>query len=78
MKKEYKKPKLYFDSFELSSSIAAGCKLISNHSGTSCAVWDKDLGVSYFTEGVCTYTTTPGDGKICYDVPFDRSMVFSS
>ena len=61
MKKVYKKPELYFDSFELNANIALGCALISHHSDSSCPVTDKDLGVTYYAEGICARTPGPGD-----------------
>ena len=77
MKKVYKKPELYFDSFELNANIALGCALISHHSDSSCPVTDKDLGVTYYAEGICTRTAAPGDSKVCYHIAAD-SNTFTS
>ena len=77
MKKVYKKPELYFDSFELNANIALGCALISHHSDSSCPITDKDLGVIYCAEGICTYTPGPGDSKVCYHISAD-SNTFTS
>lgn len=76
MKKVYKKPELYFDSFELNANIALGCLAISHHSDSSCPIDDPALGKIY-TEGVCTCTPGPGDSKVCYHVSAD-SNTFTS
>ena len=36
MKKEYKKPELLFDSFELSECIAKGCSIKTNYTTETC------------------------------------------
>ncbi len=81
MKKDYEKPELVFDSFELSQDIAAGCEFISNHVKGMCGV-DTGVGILFSGElysGACTMTPGPGfyDG-VCYDVPSDMQNVFSS
>lgn len=76
MKKQYVKPELYFESFELSTSIAT-CDVISNHIDNACPVTDKELGVTYFADG-CSYTPGPKDKKVCYQPPAPGSVVFSS
>lgn len=76
MKKEYKKPELLFDSFELSTSIAVGCGIITKlPSEGSCGY--NDNGQIIFTSSLtgCEYE---GNDKICYDVPFDSNKLFSS
>lgn len=78
MKKQYKKPDILFDSFELSQSIAAACAYISNQERTICPV---DIGgsMSLFSElGVCTLTPPAGDNTVCYDVPSLDSKIFGS
>lgn len=75
MKKAYQKPELIFDCFELSSSIAAGCEMISNSVENVCAVKVGD-DVVYITDfSVCTHRN-PDD--LCYHVPTDALNVFSS
>ena len=80
MKKQYVKPELYFESFELSTSIAT-CDFKSNAAGNVCAI---DLG---FGEGNAVYMDIkngcgrqpdPGNTKYCYNPPAAGSAVFSS
>ena len=79
MKKTYVKPKVYFESFELSANIATGCKLISNAFERVCAVLDRDLGLTYFTdEHVCNRCTPEETDKVCYNPPADTANVFTS
>lgn len=78
MKKTYVKPEVYFENFELSANIAAGCEAISNSAQDMCEIIDKELGVSVFAELVCVYHA-PGSGqKPCYDVPQANYNVFTS
>lgn len=78
MKKAYVKPEVYFENFQLSASIAAGCTLISNSAENLCPVADKDLGVTYITDNACTYTTPGENDQICYHNPSDQTKVFTS
>lgn len=78
MKKTYVRPEVYFESFELSASIAAGCEAVSNSAQNVCAIFDKDLGVEVFAKGVCKYTPPNGSEKPCYDVPQANYNVFTS
>lgn len=75
MKKQYEKPRIVFEGFELSQSIAAGCSLISNFLPYACSI---DIGIgNVYTEDNCEDTPGPGD-DICYDVPDGSNVVFSS
>ncbi len=81
MKKNYSKPQLVFDSFELSESIAAGCYAISKQSELICPVIDPNMGEPIFTsEGIgCVITTEEGAyNAVCYHVPDGMHQVFSS
>lgn len=80
MKKSYKKPDIIFDSFELATSIAAGCQLIStNNNPYVCPVLDKEWDLTIFLElGICDMTPQDYDGKICYDVPMADPNVYVS
>ncbi len=80
MKKRYVKPQIVFESFELSSSIAAGCSLLSSPSAAYiCPVTDPELGFTIFaSEDICDFAP-PGDhDQICYDVPLAGTNVFES
>ena len=81
MKKTYVRPEVYFESFELSASIAAGCGTGFNHDNTNFSNPDS---CQYFfgTEkvflniGPCTLTNNKD--KFCYNVPTDNQAIFSS
>lgn len=81
MKKNYQKPQIRFESFELSQDISAGCELISNHGQGACVVlvpeWDMTL---YINEMNCDATAPDyGDGDgLCYHAPSDSYNVYSS
>lgn len=78
MKRKYVKPELYFESFELSSSIAAGCKLISNSAEYACPVRDPDFDKTIFTNDGCDYSPQDDDTKICYQPPEGNIHVYTS
>lgn len=80
MKKEYHKPEIFFDSFELSQSIAAGCVYTSNFNRGQCGVFLPDLGLTLFannTGSACTMKNNHNN-RFCWDVPTDDLRVFSS
>lgn len=64
MKKEYKKPELLFDSFELSASIAKTCETPVGFAMDVCMIGGE------FTEKACAYqpSNPPDDGQACYHV----------
>lgn len=79
MKKKYVKPELYFESFELSASIAAGCKHITGHQMDMCAY--EVGGRSVFVDNVSSCTTKTPDGSwesLCYHNPEEANKLFAS
>lgn len=78
MKKTYVRPEVYFESFELSANIAAGCEAISNSAQNMCEIFDKELGVSVFAKDVCVYNAPGSGNEPCYDVPQANYNVFTS
>ena len=72
MKKKYVKPLVYFESFELSSSIAGTCVLKTNHDVGTCGYKDPTVpgGAILFTRGevsACTESPQGNDSnKLCY------------
>lgn len=80
MKKSYVKPQIAFESFQLSTSIAASCALLGSQSAQYiCPVTDPDSGFILFTDDVASpCDTAPVGGSICYDVPVANWNVFSS
>ena len=79
MKENYKKPTIYFENFELSQSIAAGCKFLTEDKEGSPIV-DPELGFQVSSMGadgpMCS--TGPGGDSICYHVPTRDVGVLSS
>lgn len=85
MKRSYEKPALYFEEYELSSSIAGNCgnKLYQDTiyavSYTTCKV-DASDGDFLFLDTAIGCNTSPGaDGSLyCYQVPSTNEMLFNS
>lgn len=78
MKKNYVRPAIIFDSFELAENIAS-CELISSNQGRyECPALDPESGLQIFSSiGPCT--TTPLDGEqICYEIPLETFNIFVS
>ncbi|MBQ7871776.1 MAG: hypothetical protein IJ357_06505 [Oscillospiraceae bacterium] len=80
MKKTYEKPAIIFEDFSLSTSIAAGCELVT-------PLPTSDDGCGYPTRGGIIFiegtqcTTYPQDGSyngFCYHVPAETSNLFNS
>lgn len=81
MKKNYEKPEIMFDSFELSQNIAAGCAAIANYGENQCSVTYSEGGIElnlYNIQGVCYYTGPGFEDMICYHAPGDWNNVFTS
>ncbi len=82
MKKPYIKPQIAFESFQLSTSIAASCALLGTTSAQYvCPVEDPDSGFKIFAEDItslCDTAPMGGNDSICYDVPSENWNVFSS
>lgn len=83
MKKTYVKPEVYFESFELSANIAAGCGAdvmgkVTTHDIHSCG-YNFNSKVIFNTEGVCTHFTQDGaEFGLCYDIPNADNKIFAS
>lgn len=82
MKKAYVKPEVYFESFELSASIATTCPK-ETHLPTAgiCGVYVPGAGVAFVT-GItgCEYTDNVSDGDfgVCYHNPNSTQSLFNS
>ena len=68
MKKKYNKPLLTFESFQLTTSIAAGCTVLADVVGGETYV--NGFPVNYTDEANCTDN--------CYHVPDGAQVVFTS
>ncbi len=80
MKKKYIKPDVVFESFELTSAVAADCSVIGSPSAAYvCPVVDDELGITIFTStSGCQYSAPGVNDRVCYDVPFAGLTVFES
>lgn len=81
MKKTYVKPQVFFEDFQLSASIAAGCEYTTNHTMNMCA-YEITGGRSVFideTTSCLDVKVQNGQyGNVCYHVPADTSNLFTS
>ena len=89
MKKEYSKPGIIIENFELVQNIAAGCGAAHESDWGSPTHWSKATcgweiieGVIAWTKdsGVCNdfYGENEGIGGICYNHPEGGATIFSS
>lgn len=86
MKREYSKPEIVFESFALSTNIAASCAIDTNqHSQNVCGMYFPGIG-NVFTSGVsvCEKVVNPDDpgeelfNRYCYHVPTEARALFNS
>lgn len=81
MKKQYVKPELYFENFELSTSIAACGSTTNTPSDMQCGIAVVGYGNVFFT-GItgCSDKQVESDGfmGICYHQPTDTTNLFNS
>ena len=82
MKKPYVKPEVYFENFELSANIAAGCGAgykdrVTSHDIHSCG-YIYNNGV-IFNTAACSYQTEDGtEFSLCYNIPFADNKICAS
>ena len=82
MKKAYMKPEIMFESFTLSTNIAAGCEYKNGlHARDYCGYSTRNGVV--FTDGVvgdngCQYIQPDNNDTLCYHVPNDSHNIFNS
>ena len=83
MKKAYEKPQIMFESFTMSTNIAAGCRFtnVTHSSGVfGCGYKDERFDKVVFTsESGCTTVEDDGDyNGICFHTPTDTNSLFAS
>lgn len=68
MKKQYVKPELYFENFELSTSIAACDNNPGTYAQDVCGITIPGVEGKVFSEDItgCERTGTDGPNSICY------------
>lgn len=82
MKKEYIKPYLLVESFQLDAAIAAACstenKLAIHYGLDSCTAEEEAPGLNYFGNKCVHDIQVEGDGNdlICYHGPSPASVAF--
>lgn len=76
MKKTYVKPEVYFESFELSASIADNCGKPLNLIQDTCRDIFGDYRNNVFSQGSCDMN--PDQLGFCYHVPLEGSKLFAS
>lgn len=81
MKKQYEKPSIIYEGFELSQSIAVGCTAISHLGRFMCEVNVEEV-FHVYTSFTCEESPEQdgegGELPFCYDVPDGVNVVFSS
>lgn len=83
MKREYQKPIVVFENFELCQAIAATCGMVTNSSQGVCGYLPPrdPSGLPVFIDGVSGCVRKENDGDyngVCYHVPVDSQNLFSS
>ena len=88
MKKNYSKPDIMFESFQLSANIAASCSWMINgldlHDRETCSNQFSDGQELFANSGICVKVVSPDtdrDGVVdqyCYHVPYSTYMIFNS
>lgn len=78
MKKQYVKPAMFNEAFDICDSIAAGCGIAVGLTENTCSYSDPTLpGTIFIAEPVCDMTPGPGD-EVCYHVPTSDTKLFDS
>lgn len=79
MKKAYEKPIIVFESFSLSTNIAAGCEFTNGLHDQGVCGYETRNGVVFTTEVTgCKYTQPDDNDTLCYHVPTEDYNIFSS
>ena len=79
MRKAYVKPEIMFESFTLSTNIAAGCEYKNGQHARGYCGYETRNGV-VFTDDVqgCVYTQPDTNDTLCYHVPNENNNIFNS
>ena len=80
MKKNYEAPKILFEDFSLSSSIAVGCEKTTPlpSSEANCGYPIRG-GIVFLSEPNCTHPSSDGMyDNFCYHNPVDENNLFNS
>ena len=85
MKKEYSAPRIFFESFQMSTNIAGDCEgIVDNPTKGVCGVKGSVEGLDLFVTGVsgCVIPNedsyTIGSDTFCYHSPTEYNNLFNS
>lgn len=78
MKKTYVKPQAFFESFELSANIAAGCIVKTGHAKYECKYTMTGTGTLFGSDCDYDYNNETYDPLFCYHIPSDTLKLFTS
>lgn len=79
MRKTYSKPEILFESFSMSTSIAAGCEFITKLQTEGSCGYETRNGVVFTTKvGGCEYHEPDENDSLCYHVPTTGTNIFNS
>lgn len=80
MKKIYSKPEIMFDSFTLTTNIAAGCgNRITTLAEGACGIELPGVGVVFLDNVAgCKDNPIAEDDMYCYHVPTENTKLFNS
>lgn len=79
MKKQYVKPAMFSETFDICDSIAAGCGIAVGSTENVCGYSVPGVGYIFITGvgGQCMFTPGDGDG-VCYHIPTAETKLFDS
>ena len=79
MKRNYVKPEICFESFELAESIASGCTHLAGSTQGLCSVIIAGENVFLSNVMACSGSDVEdGADGLCYYLPFETNNIFSS
>lgn len=80
MKKQYVKPAMFSEAFDICDSIAAGCGIAVGSTEHDCGYSVPGVSGFLFIVGGGACTTTPGDdnNQVCYHVYTPETALFDS
>lgn len=79
MKKLYTKPQIVFESFSLSTNIAAGCEFRNGLQTEGACGYETRNGITFTDEiGACIYKAPDNNDALCYHVPITTANIFNS
>lgn len=80
MKKQYVKPAMFNEAFDICDSIAGDCGIAAGPTRETCFYSDDTVpGIKFFIAGGACNTTPPSDNdQVCYHVYTPATQLFGS